>query len=123
MQTTETLLDGLTIGDTTHREAVLRDPTAADIIDATEAAEKPVQLADGTYAMAVSHARLGLEVMRRCVVRIGDHPGPLTMAELKKLSGRDLSLLQAAHGRAQDAADQALVTELGKRGRREGGGG
>lgn len=89
-----TLKDGLIIGETRHLVSELREVTAGDLIDATEESEK-LQFTPEGYALVVSNTMVGLHTLRRQVVKIGDHPGPLTLGELKKLSGRDLNQLQA----------------------------
>lgn len=88
-----TLKTGLTIGETVHKEALLREVTAGDLIDATEESEKVVLTPDG-YQLLVSNTLVGLNTLRRQIVSIGDHPGPLTISELGHLSGKDMNLLQ-----------------------------
>jgi phage FluMu protein gp41 len=101
---TETLRDGLTVGETTHREAELREATVADLIDATAEAERLVQTPAGEHVIVPSQTMLGLHVLRRQVLRIGTHAGPLTLAELRKLSAYDLNALQAAALRLEAAS-------------------
>jgi phage FluMu protein gp41 len=106
---TETLRDGLTVGETTHREAELREATAADLIDATAEAERLVQTPSrdgqsGEWVIVPSQTMLGLHVLRRQVLRIGTHAGQLTLAELRKLSAYDLNALQAAALRLEAAS-------------------
>ncbi len=103
---TITLLDGFKTGDTVHTEAVLRDPTAKDLVEAAKQAEKPVNTPDG-WKMLTSDVSLGLYLLRAQIVRIGDHQGPLSEGEIKLLSARDFVLLQGAVG----AMDAARVTE------------
>lgn len=90
-----TLINGLTIGDKTHTEAELREFTAGDMIDACDAAEKVVPSENGPILVA-SPSRVDMELLCRQIVRIGDHKGPLSLAELRRLSGTDLAALQAA---------------------------
>lgn len=84
---------GLTIGQVTHTEAEISEATAADLIDATEESEKLVATEKG-YELVASPTLVGLNTLRRQIVSIGEYKGPLAMAELKKLSAADLSLLQ-----------------------------
>lgn len=86
------LTDGLKIGEETHFDAVLREATAGDMIDATEQSEVPVLTPDG-YQLLVSNTKVGLFMLCQQIVSIGTHPGPLTLTELRKLSARDLDLL------------------------------
>lgn len=106
------LVDGLTSGDQTFIEAILKAPDAGDIIDASLESEKPVQTPQG-WQLLVSPVLLEQHVLRRQVLSIGDFQGPLTMAELKKLSQADLQLLQAAAGEL----DQQLAAGIIARGR------
>jgi phage FluMu protein gp41 len=89
-----TLKQGLKIGDTSHLAAVIREATAGDMIEATEESERPVFIEDEGYKLLVSSTMLGINTLRRQIVNIGDHPGPLTMGEIKKLTAHDLNLLQ-----------------------------
>lgn len=107
------LKDGLTVGEERHLEAELREVTAGDLIDATEESEKPILTAQG-YELLVSNTMVGLNTLRRQIVKVGDHPGPLTLGELKKFSGRDLNLLQA-EATQLDNASLAEVTAQGKK--------
>jgi phage FluMu protein gp41 len=93
---TLTLRDGLTVGATIHTTAELREATAADLIDATAEAERLVATPQGEWVIVPSQTLLGLHVLRRQVLRIGAHAGPLTLAELRKLSAYDLNALQGA---------------------------
>ena len=108
---TVTLEKGLTVGKVTHLEATIREATAEDIIDATEEAEKVVMTEDGP-ALVASPTFVGLHTMRRQVVSIGGHDGPLTVAELKLLSAIDLNLIQHTAQKLETAA----LMEVAKRG-------
>lgn len=108
-----TLRKGLTIGEETHVEAEIREATAADLIDATEEAEKLVATPDGGFQLVASPTLVGLHCLRRQIVRVGEHPGPLTMGELRRLSAHDLSLLQE---KAQ-LLEAASLKEVAERGR------
>jgi phage FluMu protein gp41 len=112
---TITLIDGITIGDTVHTEAELREYTAGDIIDACDAAEKLVPGENGPMLVA-SPSRVDAELLCRQIVRLGSHKGPLTLAELRRLSGRDLALLQGA----ASALDSGGMQAAQQRGRSSG---
>lgn len=113
------LQDGFTIAGTAHWEVELREPTAEDSLAATEAAERPVATPVG-WQLLVSPARLGLEIALRQVVRIDDYAGPLTRAELKGLSARDLNALleeaAALEGLAAQAGEEAVRRGRGDQG-------
>lgn len=108
-----TLKQGLKIGEETHLEAELREVTAGDLIEATEDSERVVLTPEG-YALLVSNTLVGLHTLRRQIVRIGDHPGPLSLGELKKLTGQDLNLLQAK----AIELDSASIAEVEKQGKK-----
>lgn len=114
---TVTLIGGLQIGEDVHTEAVLREPTGADLIDALEESEKLVLVpsADGGEAkpkMVLSPALMGLNVMRRQVVRIGTYEGPLTLAELKKLKkAGDIDQLQEKAMQLEQSSIEATVNQ------------
>lgn len=110
---TITLEKGLTVGEVTHREAELREPTAADFLAATEDGEKVVQVKRGgveEVELVASPTLVAVHLLRRQVVRIGDHEGPLTLAEIKRLSVPDLNALQ----QASEALQGAALKPLGK---------
>mgnify|MGYP001403132905 CR=1 FL=1 len=111
-----TLVGGLQIGDTVHTEATLREPTAQDLIDALEESEKLIMVpsagGDPEPRLVTSPGTMGFHVLRRQIVRIGDHPGPLTLAELKRLkSAADIDLLQAEALKLEQASLEALVKQ------------
>jgi phage FluMu protein gp41 len=108
-----TLKTGLKVGDEVHLEAEIRELTAGDLIDATDESEKLIMTPEG-YALLVSNTLAGLHTLRRQIVRIGDHSGPLTLGELKRLSGNDLSLLQEK-ALQLDSASLAEVEAQGKK--------
>lgn len=108
-----TLTDGLTVGKTINKDVELREVSAGDLIDATEDAERVVLTGEG-YQLLTSPTMVGLHTLCRQIVRIGDHPGPLTIAELKKLSGRDLNMIQDEANKL-DQATLAEATDKGKK--------
>ncbi len=112
--TTVDLIKGLTIGEVTHTRATLREPTAGDLIDATDESEKMIRTPEG-YQLVASPTLVGLNTLRRQIVSIGEYEGPLAMNEIKKLSAADLSLLQEA----AEGLDAAGMREIADRGRDE----
>lgn len=108
-----TLNKGLKIGEVNHILATLREVTAGDLIDATDESEKVVLTPDG-YRLLVSDTLVGLNTLRRQVVIIGDHPGPLTLQEMKLLSGADLNLLQQ-QAQILDTATLEAIEDAGKK--------
>ena len=112
---TRELQDGLTIGDKKHTRAEIREYTAGDLIDASSAAERVVYT-DAGPVFVTSPTLMDMELMTRQVVRIGEHKGPLSIAELRKLSGRDLMTLQMM----VKALDSGAANEVASRGRSDG---
>lgn len=107
-----TLQTGLTIGEAVHVAAEIREATAGDLIDACLESERLVETKDGPQ-LVQSPTLVGLHTLRRQIVKVGDHPGPLGMPELRKLSSLDLSLLQE---KARDL-EVAALREVTARGR------
>lgn len=110
---TVTLQKGLKVGDETHKAAEIREATAGDFIEATEESERLCLTPEGNYILVASPALVGLNTLRRQVVRIGEYDGPLTMKEMKMLSGTDVRLLQETAERLETAS----MKEVADRGR------
>lgn len=110
------LMDGITIGQgteaETHHHVVLRQPTAADVIDAMQAAEKVVPTPEG-YQLVSSPALMGIELMRRQVKKLGSLQGPLSVNNLRLLTGEDMAILQSNI----EKLDEATAKEISERGR------
>lgn len=100
------LKDGLKIGMgadvTTHKECVLGKVTTAMMLEAREAAERPVATPDG-YQLVISPTRLRIELIRRRIKNIGDIQGPISEKELKSLSDDDMEII----GEKMEAMDDA----------------
>ncbi len=111
-----TLSTGLKIGDAVYTEAEIREANAGDLIDATDESEKAVKTPDG-YQLIASPTQVGLNTLRRQIVRVGEYKGPLSMAELRRLTAADLSVLQE---KAQQL-DTASLSEITDRGRDSAG--
>ena len=110
---TITLTDGFKLGADILTEAVLREPTAGDVIDAQEESEKLVQTVDGPRLVS-SPTRCGTGMLRRQIVRIGNLEGPLSREDLSRLTPRDLGTLQNAAGKLEDASFAEVLAERGR---------
>lgn len=115
-EVTFNLTDGLTEGSATHTECVLREPTAGELIDASEEAEKLV-VHHFEPQLVTSPTLVGVNILRRQIVRIGDIQGPIERDMLNKLSVHDLNLIQ----RKAKALEHAALA-VSQRGRRDGAG-
>lgn len=131
-QITIPLDDGLKIGKDTLMTVVMRDAIGGDIIEAQEESEKLVyavsKKGELIPTLVASPTLLGINVLRRQILKFCDGgetlQGPIELEMLKKLSPRDLNLLQEK----ADELDGALSPEeageaLAARGRDEGVGG
>jgi len=127
--TTVKLEDGLKLGDAklgyvTVTELVLREPMAADYLDALEQSERAVLAPTGEFdehgnphlvpTLLVSAPLLDIHTMRRQITQFGDIPAdPLPIEQLRQLSDADLELIRVA---AELLAQRAPV-EVVQRGR------
>lgn len=120
------LIHGLAVGEKNFKNVELRAPTAGDVIDAQEESEKLVYaLINGqlTPTLVTSPSLVGINVLRRQIVRIGEVTGPVDVAVLKKLELEDFELIQAKAGELDQAlAAQRAAREVADRGRDDGGG-
>ena len=110
------LKDGLLVGTTPQLECEVREPTAGDIIAASEESEKVVMVALKPE-LITSPTMMGINTLRRQVVRIGEIAGPLERDMLDKLSADDLNLIQA---KAEEL--EAAARSVSQRGRDDGAG-
>lgn len=121
-QVTFTLIQGLKIGDAEHQEAVLREASGGDVLAAMEESERLVwgDGPDGTPQphLVVSPTLVGINVLRRQIVRIGEIKGPLERFDINRLSPADLNLLQVQAQLLEGAAS----VEVARRGRPDAGG-
>lgn len=105
------LQDGLQVGEQVHKDVVLRDLRAGDVIEANEEAERAYSAEDGTVRIAASPIRVGMLTLIKRIEKVGDLPMPFTEAEFKLLTVRDMNLINKM------AEDQERETALSERGR------
>jgi|SRR5690554_7801206 len=118
---TVTLAYGLKVGEALHKDVVLREATAGDVLDAQAESERLMMVPsanDGFEPMlVVSPSRVGVEVLRRQIVSVGDLSGPLDLKMLRRLDPEDLNLLLAKSEQLDGAAvgqTQDGVTQRGR---------
>lgn len=99
-----TLQKGLKVGEEIHKAAEIREATAGDFIEATEESERLCLTPEGNYILIASPTMVGLNTLRRQIVRVGEYDGPLTLQELKMLSGTDIRKLQEMAEKLEGAA-------------------
>lgn len=130
-QVTIALNDGLKVGNDLLKSAVLRDVSAGDVIEAQEESEKLVYAVQGNKivpTLVASPTLVGVHVLRRQIVRIGDGEqavnGPIELSLLKQLSPTDLDALQAKANEMDEAMSAEIASrEVAQRGRSDGDGG
>lgn len=105
------------IGQKECSELILREANGGDVIEAQEESEKLVMTIDGPQLVA-SPTLVGLNVLRRQIVSIGEVQGPFDIVTLKRLSVPDLNKVQNSADEMDKAqALQIAKAELNKRGR------
>ncbi|MGE4406040.1 phage tail assembly protein [Pseudomonas sp.] len=112
------LKKGLKIGETVHTEAEIREATAGDVIEAMEESEKLVMVGSEPQLIA-SPTLVGVNTLRRQIVRIGTYQGPLSLGEIKRLDPHDLNELQL-QSELLDAGAGAEITRRGRDDRGQG---
>jgi len=105
------LIHGYKVGEDTLMDVVLREVIAGDVIEAQEESEKlvmvPTEKGQLQPELIPSPTLVGINVLRRQIVSIGNAKGPFDVYEIKKLHPVDLSLLQEK----ADELDSAVVAE------------
>jgi len=103
----------VTIGGQECNVLILTETTSEHVLDAQEESEKLVMTPDGP-ALVSSPSRMGVNVLRRQVVRIGEINGPVDLTILKRLSPLDLERVQKA-AEEMDALAAKTATAILKR--------
>ncbi|MEX0732840.1 MAG: phage tail assembly protein [Aquisalimonadaceae bacterium] len=116
---TVTLDHGYPRDNPKHHALELREVTVGDIIDGQAESERVVPTPEGP-ALVISPTFVGLNTLRRQIVRIGDIEGPLSLKELRNLHPDDLHKVQQEADRLEGAAAADLAPrEVAQRGRAE----
>lgn len=111
-----TLVHGYKVGETVLKEAVLREPNSADILDAQVDSEKLMKTEDG-YEFVSSPALMGMHVLCSQIVSVGNVNGPLSIDELKKFHPLDLNRLQETAEKLEAAMYKSASQAVTQRGR------
>ncbi len=93
----------------------LRQLTAGDLIDAEAASERVVMTAKGATLLS-SPSKMGYELIRRAIKRVGKINGPIPLELLKTLNQDDLELI-AQHFDAQQNAAISTAEAVASKGR------
>ena len=125
---TVTLIHGYKVGKETLKDAVLREVTAGDVIEAMEESEKIVMMPNESGQLepqfVPSPTMVGVHVLRRQLKCIGNVSGPFDLAEIKRLYPVDLKLLQDKADELDSATDaKAAPQAVTQRGRSNSNGG
>lgn len=119
-----TLKHGLKLGETLFKKITLREPTAGDVIDASEESEKVIVTTNASGQpepqLIPSPTLVGANVLRRQVHIIGeDIPGPLSMEQIRSLHPEDFHLLQLKAETLEQAGNADIarqeVVQVGRR--------
>lgn len=79
-----TLPHGFKVGEETHKEFEIREPSTADLLDAESDAD------------ATKPLNFGAALLARQLVRIGTFEGPFAIALVRRLHRKDFAALMAA---------------------------
>ncbi|WP_340615094.1 phage tail assembly protein [Xenorhabdus thailandensis] len=96
-------------------EVELRPLTAGDLIDAEAASERVVVTANGPTLLS-SPSRMGYELLRRTIARIGKINGPIPLDMLKTLHQDDLERI-ASHADLHRTAALETAARMAAEGR------
>ena len=96
-----------------EREAVIREATAADVLLASEAAEKPIPTTDGGIVLVPSPTLAGFLTLVRQIESLGD-VDTVTPEMIKKLSAKDLNALEQAADQLMNAPSGEATARRGR---------
>jgi phage FluMu protein gp41 len=119
---TVTLKHGFITGKGTEDEArhsvvTFRELNSKDVIDAQLEAERVVIGDNGKAVAYCSEVLMGLALLRKQILSVGDIPGPLSLKQLYSFHPEDLELLSSKASAMDD-----LLAETANRGRTDAAG-
>lgn len=99
-QTTIQLKHGYVTGkgtadETRHTAVTLRELDSRDVVESQLAAERVVIGDNGKAVAYCSEVLMGLELLRRQILKVGEIPGPLSIKQLYSFHPEDLELLSS----------------------------
>ncbi|EML7271217.1 TPA: phage tail assembly protein [Klebsiella pneumoniae] len=100
-----------------YKEVTFRELNSKDVIDAQLEAERVVIGENGKAVAYCSEVLMGLAMLRKQILWVGEIPGPLSPKQLYSFHPEDLELLSNAASKMDD-----LVTETAGRGRPDAAG-
>ena len=107
------LENGLEIDGVRHKQVVMRELLAGEVIKANSDAERITMDASGEPVIVCSPTLVEVHLMCRRIKCIGEIDGPITVTMLGKLSEADLLLIKS------DEMGAAIARRLESRGRDE----
>ncbi|WP_437889582.1 phage tail assembly protein [Phytobacter sp. V91] len=121
-QTTIHLKHGYVTGkgtsdETRHTDVTLRELDSRDVVESQLAAERVVIGDNGKAVAYCSEVLMGLELLRRQILKVGEIPGPLSIKQLYSFHPEDLELLSSSASSLDD-----MLAETSNRGRRDAAG-
>jgi len=102
------LVDGWKVGEQRHGEVTLRELQLGDFLEAKNAGLRRAKLNGDGKTRVPSHAAMGIEMLRRCIVELDGEPVEVTRGMFEGLSPRDLLCLQNGF----DEMDEGVMDEL-----------
>ncbi|HBQ6087519.1 TPA: phage tail assembly protein [Klebsiella pneumoniae subsp. pneumoniae] len=116
-QMTLTLIHGYVTGKGTddemrHKEVTFRELTSEDVINSQLAAERVVIGENGKAVAYCSEVLMGVELLRRQILKVGEIPGPLSLKQIYNFHPEDLEILSSKASSMDD-----LLTGTAGRGR------
>lgn len=121
-QTTIILKHGYVTGKGTtdearHTEVTLRELDSRDVVESQLAAERVVIGDNGKAVAYCSEVMMGLELLRRQILKVGEIPGPLSIKQLYSFHPEDLEVLSSKASSLDD-----MLVETTNRGRSDAAG-
>lgn len=112
MKTAFKLDKGIKIGEVTHKDVELAELTIGEVLKAEQFAEE-YRIIDNAPVVISSPSKLGMEMLRLQIKKLGDLSMPLSYEEFSLLSRTDLMIIQQ-EARKLDKLAYLKVSERGR---------